>query len=327
MSNVPADGHPHLPTLIGRSTAWSPQYSGDFDHFGVDTKRNRLLLAAEDHGTVEVFNLDTGAHERTLTTFGTPHAILYLPKQDKFVITDSSTSGTKIIDAATFKVTGHIHLAPGADSMAFDETTDRLYIVSGGKDAGMTHCFINEVDPATGTVRRRLRVDADHVEAMVPEMHGGRLFVNIASKNQVAVVDKKSLEVIAHWPLDGASRNLTMALDEAHHRLFVGTRNPSKLFVMNTDNGKTVAMLDAPASSDSLFYDGARKRIYVAGGDGYMGVYRQDDADHYTDLGRVATAPGAKSGMLSTTLDRIYLAVSPGDHSPGGGIMWFAVNP
>lgn len=118
-----------------------------------------------------------------------------------------------------------------------------------------------------------------------------------------------------------------MALDEAHHRLFVGTRNPSKLFVMNTDNGKTVATLDAPASSDSLFYDGARKRIYVAGGDGYMGVYRQDDADHYTDLGRVATAPGAKSGMLSTTLDRIYLAVSPGDHSRGGGIIWFAVNP
>lgn len=53
MSNVPADGQPHLPTLIGRSTAWSPQYSGNFDHFGVDTTRNRLLLAAEDHGTVE----------------------------------------------------------------------------------------------------------------------------------------------------------------------------------------------------------------------------------------------------------------------------------
>src|SRR5947207_13657464 len=30
-----------------------PGYSGDFDHFAVDLARNRLLLAAEDHGTVE----------------------------------------------------------------------------------------------------------------------------------------------------------------------------------------------------------------------------------------------------------------------------------
>lgn len=40
-----------LPTLVGRSTDWKPEYTGDFDHFGVDTKRNKLLLAAEDHGT------------------------------------------------------------------------------------------------------------------------------------------------------------------------------------------------------------------------------------------------------------------------------------
>lgn len=316
-----------LPTLVGRSIAWNPQYSGDFDHFGVDTKRNKLLLAAEDHGTVEVFDLDTGAHERTLTAFDTPHAILYLPGLDKWVVTDSGKGGTSILDAATYKVTGHIHLAPGADSMAYDKATDRLYIVSGGKDAGMSSCLINEVNPATGKVERRLRIDADHVEAMVPQAHGNRIFVNVPSKNEVAVVNKDTLKVVARWPLTGATTNLTMALDEADHRLFVGTRNPSKLFVLDTDSGKTVATLDAPATSDSLFYDKALKSIYIAGGDGYLGVYRQDDPNHYTELGRVATAPGAKSGMFWAPLERIYLAVSPGEHHRGGAIVWLAVNP
>lgn len=317
----------YLPTLVGRSTAWNPKYTGDFDHFGVDTKRNKLLLAAEDHGTVEVFDLMTGAHEKTLTTFGTPHAILYLPRLDRFVITDSGKGGTKILDAATYKVVGHIALAPGADSMAYDKGTNRLYIVSGGKDAGMTSCLINEVDPATGKVKRMLHIDADHVEAMVPEAHGDRLFVNVSSENLVAVVDKKTLTVVARWPLAGAKTNLTMALDEADHRLFVGTRNPSKLFVLNTETGKTVATLDAPATSDSLFYDKAHKRIYIAGGDGRLGVYRQDDADRYTELGQVATASGAKSGMLWAPLDRIYLAVSPGDDRRGGAVMWLRVQP
>ena len=147
-----------LPTLIGRSAAWPPQ-------FGVDTKRNKLLLAAEDHGTVEVFDLDTGAYERTLTTFDTPHAVQYLPRQNRLVITDSGKGGTRILDAATYKVVGHIDLDSGADSMAYGKVTLRLYILTGGKDAGMTSCLLNEGDPSTGKVERKLRFYADHVEA------------------------------------------------------------------------------------------------------------------------------------------------------------------
>jgi len=43
-----------------------PGYSGDFDHFAVDLEGNRLFLAAEDHGTLEVFDLHTGKHLRSV---------------------------------------------------------------------------------------------------------------------------------------------------------------------------------------------------------------------------------------------------------------------
>jgi hypothetical protein len=314
-------------TLIGRSTSWKPEYSGDFDHFGVDTKRNKLLLAAEDHGTLEVFNLNTGAHEQTLTTFSTPHAILYLPEQDRLIVTDSGKGGTRILDAATYKVLSYINLEPGADSMAYDKPSNILYIVSGGKDVDMKDCFLNEVDPVSGKVYRKLRFDSDHVEAVRAEQHGNRLFVNVADKNRVDVVDKKTLKVIAQWPLTGAQTNLSMELDEADHRLFVGTRNPSKLIVLDTDNGKMVASLDAPATSDGLFYDSAQKRIYVPGGDGHLGIFQQKDADHYTELARVDSAKGAKSGMLWKPLDRVYLAASPGENNKGGEILWYALHP
>lgn len=327
-SNAEASTSASAPaTLIGRSTSWKPEYSGDFDHFGVDTKRNKLLLAAEDHGTLEVFNLDTGAHEQTLTTFSTPHAILYLPEQDRLIVTDSGKGGTRILDAATYKVLGYINLEPGADSMAYDKTSNILYIVSGGKDVDMKDCFLNEIDPVSGKVYRKLRFDSDHVEAVRAEQHGNRLFVNVADKNRVDVVDKKTLKVIAQWPLTGAQTNLSMELDEADHRLFVGTRNPSKLIVLDTDNGKMVASLDAPATSDGLFYDAAQKRVYVPGGDGYLGIFQQQDADHYTQLARVASAKGAKSGMLWKPLDRVYLAASPGENNKGGEILWYALHP
>jgi hypothetical protein len=49
-----------------------PGYTGDFDHFAVDYVRKRLLLAAEDHGTLEVFDLQPSAHPRSVAGFGTP---------------------------------------------------------------------------------------------------------------------------------------------------------------------------------------------------------------------------------------------------------------
>ncbi len=312
-------------TLAGRSTDWKPGYLGDFDHFGYDLKGNRLWLAAEDHGSLELFNLRTGQHERTITGVETPHAIIYLPKANRLVVTDSGKGMTKVFDATTYKVVSRIALGPGADSAEYDSSTGHLYIVTGGQDVGMKDCFLNEVDPLTGHVYNKLRFDSDHTEAVKAEQHGNRLFVNVADHNEVDVVDKKTFKVIAHWPLEGARTNLTMALDEADHRLFVGTRNPGKLFVLNTDTGATVATLDTPATSDGLFWDSARKRVYVPGGDGYLGVFQQVTPDLYAARPRIPSALGAKSGIVVPPLDRLYLAASPGEHGKGGEVLWFAL--
>lgn len=322
-----ADPNPTA-TLVGRSTNWHPGYSGDLDHFGVDVRGNRLFLAAEDHGSVELFNLKTSQHERTLDGIGIqiPHAFVYLPKHNRLIIVDGGSSGPKILDTTNYKIVSHIKLtAPGADSVEYDASTGHLYIVTGGHDMNMKDCFLNDVDPLTGHVYATLRFDSNQTQAVKAEQHGNRLFVNVADHSYVAVVDKKTLKVIARWPINGARTNLTMALDEADHRLFVGSRNPSKLFVLNTDTGATVAMLDAPATSDGLFWDSARRRVYVPGGDGYLGVFQQVTPDLYAARPRIASAIGAKSGIVVPQLDRLYLAVSPGANCKGGEILWFGL--
>src|SRR5450631_4248246 len=52
-----------------------PGFTGDFDHFAVDLEGKRLFLTAEDHKTVEVFDLD-GKRIKSITGFGQPHGIL-----------------------------------------------------------------------------------------------------------------------------------------------------------------------------------------------------------------------------------------------------------
>jgi hypothetical protein len=69
-----------------------PGFSGDFDHFALDLKGKRLLLTAEDHKSVEVFDLD-GKHLQSIAGFGQPHAALFLPDVNKLIVTDGDDFG------------------------------------------------------------------------------------------------------------------------------------------------------------------------------------------------------------------------------------------
>jgi hypothetical protein len=69
------------PVPLRRITAISvPGIRGDFDHFAADEKGGRLFLAGEDHQTLEVFDLQSGRHLKSVTGFRTPHSVLYLPE-------------------------------------------------------------------------------------------------------------------------------------------------------------------------------------------------------------------------------------------------------
>src|SRR3989442_11457900 len=69
----------------------------------------------------------------------------------------------------------------------------------------------------------------------------------------------------------------------------------------------------------------ANRRIYALGGEGYIGVFQQKDADHYEELARVTSAPGAKTGILVPELKRLYVAVSPGEGKTGAAILHYDV--
>ena len=114
-----------------------PGYSGDFDHFAADYDRNRLLLAAEDHGTLEVFDLKTSEHLRTVSGFGNPHSILVRKGVPTIFITDSAKQNATIRDAATYARKKTVDLTPGSDTSKYDPASNTLYVVTGGKDVDM----------------------------------------------------------------------------------------------------------------------------------------------------------------------------------------------
>jgi hypothetical protein len=305
-----------------------PGYTGDFDHFEYDLKGNRLWLAAEDHGTLDVFDLQTlKAHQSFTGVVSTPHGILYVPEKNRLLVTDSGGDMlTRVIDATSYKVTGTIKLAaPGADALGYDAGRNRLYVVNGGRDAKMQETYLSVLDPVTLQRHGDLKFDSDKVEAMAIESKGNRLYVNVTGKNYVAVVDKTSLAVLATWPIKEAQQNAPVALDEPNKRLFVIARKPGTLIILNGDTGATIASFKAPERCDQLIWDAVNRRIYALGGEGYIGVFQQSDPDHYVELARVKSATGAKTGIVVPELKRLYVAVSPGEGKSGGALLRYDI--
>src|ERR1019366_4660776 len=81
-----------------------------WDHFGVDLKGNRLFVSSEEEPAVEVFNLKTGEHIRSLTDFKEPHNVLPFPELKRIFIVDGGASEIKILDYDSYKIVGRTQL-------------------------------------------------------------------------------------------------------------------------------------------------------------------------------------------------------------------------
>ena len=314
----------HAVRVVGHTDL--PGYTGDFDHFAVDLKDNRLFLAGEDGGALKVFDLKTGALLTSVPGFDAPHSLIYLADTNELVVV--ANDGTRVLDARTLAKKRDIKLPVGADSLAYDAARKRAYVVTGGKDVKMTTSALVEVDPYTGKTYGQTRFDGDHTEALAMERGAaGRIWINQTDKNLLAVVDKKTHAIKARWKIKEAQQNATIAYDEKTHRLFVGTRAPGKLIVINADTGATVQTFDAPARVDQMLWDPIDRRIFVCGGDGHLAVVEQDDADHYRLLPLVDTPKASKTGIYVPSLRRLYLAASPGDTKGMAQLVWLDVAP
>ncbi|HYR43072.1 MAG TPA: YncE family protein [Terriglobia bacterium] len=287
-----------------------PGFSGDFDHFAVDLKGNRLFLTAEDHKTVEVFDLRTGKPIQSVTGFEEPHALVYLPDSNTLIVTDGNNGVGKVelVRGTDYKIVNSIELHPNVDGAVFNPINKYYYVESGGGRGAKTH-LLHIIDTKTFKRAGDITLPGDHSEAMAIDRAGKKLYVNLTGTDEVGMVDLNTHQVTARWPVPDAHVENAIALDEPNHRLFTATRQPPRFFVFDTDTGKVVTTLPCTGVNDDMWFDTARKRIYVTGTDTTT-VIEQRDADHYEHVAEVPTGFRARTSVFVPDLKRLYIAVS-----------------
>jgi hypothetical protein len=106
---------------------------GNFDHFGVDLKGNRLFATPEDYKAVLVFDLKTGKPIHTIGGIGRPHAVLYREDLNRIYITDGNAGDVKIFDGTTYNLLSSVKLLEDSDSIGYDTARSPWLIPKRGR--------------------------------------------------------------------------------------------------------------------------------------------------------------------------------------------------
>ena len=292
-----------------------PNVGGRIDHFTFDAKRKRVIGAALGNNTVEVVDTFAGRDIHSITGAAAPQGVVYVADLDKLFVANGTDGKLRIYDGDSFKLLNTVDIGEDADNVRYDPVEKKVYVAFGGDEGG----GIAVIDAASGKrLEDAAKLDA-HPESFQIATSKSVIYANIATKAKVVVIDRATHKV-TEWPLKTGKANYPMAFDEADHRVFVVTRKPAQLVVLDLDSGAMVGSVPCVNDADDLYYDAGRKRIYVPGGEGYISVIQQIDADHYRPLANIPTTVGARTGLWYEKRDRFYLAVPAS--SKQGAALW-----
>jgi DNA-binding beta-propeller fold protein YncE len=284
--------------LIG--TIPLPGIEGRIDHFSIDLQHQIVFVAALGANTVVCVDLAHGKVLGNITGLKEPEGMLFVPENRHLYVANGGDGSVRIHDAITLQQIKSVMLGDDADNIRYDTASKTIWIGYG--DGGMAALDLDGnklFDVPVG----------EHPEAFALEQRGNRMFVNVSRKKEVAVVDPSTKKVAATYETGSIAGCYPMAFDEANAKIFLGCRVPARLLVLDANSGKSVAELDTVGGTDDLFYDLAKHRIYVLGGAGFVVTYRQSNANTYSEISRIATSAGGRTGLFIPELKELLVAI------------------
>jgi YVTN family beta-propeller protein len=280
--------------------------NGGWDYLSVDEAGARLFVSHSS--VVQVIDLKTGQLAGTISDTPGVHGIALAPDLNKAFISEGQASAIKIINMQTLAVIADVKIdGKNPDAIIYDQYSKKVFAFNGGSSNATV------LDAVTNAVIGTIPLDG---KPEFPASDGkGKLFVNIEDKNEISVIDVKSLTVLKSWPIAPGEEASGLALDLETNRLFAVCSNKLMVIVDATD-GHVVTTLPIGNGCDGVKFDPGMKRAYTSNGEGTMTVVQEVNKDSFKVLENVPTAPGARTLAIDTKTHHIYMPAAESGPAP-----------
>jgi DNA-binding beta-propeller fold protein YncE len=194
------------------------------------------------------------------------------------------------------------------DGILADPFNHRVYVFS----HAVPHTTV--IDAKDGAVLGTIDLGGAPEQAATDER--GHIYVDVADKANVAVIDAKTMTVTAHYDLgDKGSALAGLALDVKNQVLFVACRNSGTpqpgaaaqpvMVILNATNGKIITTLPLAGGSDGAVFNPATMEAFSTHGNGTLTIVKENSPTSFDVEQNLQTMTGAKTLTLDTKTNHV----------------------
>ena len=276
---------------------------GGWDYLSVDPAAHRLYVS---HGT-RVVVIDTAGDSVVGEITNTPgvHGLAPAPELGRGFVSCGRENKAAIVDLKTLQTLSKVETGQNPDGMLYEPGQQEAYMFNGrGQSATV-------IDAKSGKVVATVPLGGKPEFAQA-DSKAGRVYDNLEDKSEVVAIDTKTHEVVNRWPIAPGEEASGMAIDVAHHRLFLGCGNKLMVMLDNT-SGKVVASVPIGDGVDANAFDPGTQLAFASCGNGTVTIAHEDAPDKLTVVQTLETQRGSRTMTIDPATHRIYLAAAKFD--------------
>jgi DNA-binding beta-propeller fold protein YncE len=280
--------------------------SGGIDYVYADNDGRKLYVARG--GEVLVFDLDTLKSAGSIPNARARGAAVDPKSHHGFC----SSSPVVMWDSKTLETIKTIEVQGRPDGIVFEPLTERIYVLSHSQPNATV------IEGKDGSVAGT--IDLGGAPEQAASDGKGHLYVCLEDKDQIAVVDVKTLKVTAHYDLAGKGGGPAgLGFDVKNGILFAMCHDPQTCVVLNADNGKIITTLPIGRGTDGGGFNPSTMEAFSSQGDGTLTIIKENSPTSFEVEQTVTTKSRAKTCTLDTKKNQIVvITTEPAPASAAG---------
>jgi DNA-binding beta-propeller fold protein YncE len=262
--------------------------TGGIDYVYADNDNRRLYVPRGDQ--VLAFDLDTLKPAGTIPKARARGVAVDPKAQHGFC----SSSPVVMWDAKTLETIKTIEVQGRPDGILFESLTERVYVFSHSQPNATV------IDGKDGSVVGTIDLGgAPEQAASDGQRH---LYVCLEDKDNIGVVDVKTLKVTAHYDLGGkGSGPAGLGFDAKNRILFAMCHDPQTCVVLNADDGKILTTLPIGRGTDGGGFNPNTMEAFSSQGDGTLTIIKENSPTRWSRRCKPSHGPRPARWTARTT--------------------------
>ncbi len=260
---------------------------------------NRLLYIPRGD-RITVYSLDTLAPVSVIAGTNSVHGVAVDPVSRHAF---SSSQPLVMWDSRNLAPIKTITTQGNPDGILFEPLTERIYVLSHRAPN------VTVIDGRNGDIVGT--VDLGGAPEQAASDGSGRVYIDVEDKDNIAVVDARTLQVTAHYDLSGKGGGPgALALDAKNHLLFSYCHNPAVAVILDANDGRIIETLPIGKGVDAAEFNSDTKEAISSQGDGTLTVIRETGPNQFAVEQTVSTRAGARTCTIDAKTGHIFLATA-----------------